>query len=174
MTSHKRQFLSDIASAIPTKPYIPKYKLIDKIRMFLFRKSFKKIGSDSYVRSFTKIYGPDKLEIGNNSGFGARSHIFCSDGGVVLGNDVLMGPEVIIFSSDHNYIDRNIIIKKQGSTNKKVVIGNDVYIGARVIILPGVTIGDGAVIGAGAIVTKDIPPYAVAVGVPAKIIRYRE
>ena len=57
--------------------------------------------------------------------------------------------------------------------HKPVFIGNDVFIGANVTILDGVTIGDGAVIGAGAVVTKDIPPYAIAVGVPAKTIKYR-
>ena len=57
--------------------------------------------------------------------------------------------------------------------HKPVFIGNDVWIGLNAIIMDGVTIGDGAVIGAGAVVTKDIPPYAIAVGVPAKIIKYR-
>lgn len=57
--------------------------------------------------------------------------------------------------------------------HKHTVIGNDVFIGANVTVLDGVTIADGAVIGAGAVVTKDIPPYAIAVGVPAKVIRYR-
>ncbi|MNI40841.1 Chloramphenicol acetyltransferase [compost metagenome] len=57
--------------------------------------------------------------------------------------------------------------------NQKIVIGNDVWIGANAVILPGVTLGDGAVIGAGAVVTKDVPPYAIVGGVPAKVIRYR-
>lgn len=57
--------------------------------------------------------------------------------------------------------------------HKQTTIGNDVFIGANVTVLDGVTIGDGAVIGAGAVVTKDIPPYAIAVGVPAKVIKYR-
>lgn len=56
---------------------------------------------------------------------------------------------------------------------KQTIIGNDVYIGANVFVLDGVTISDGAVIGAGAVVTKDIPPYAIAVGVPAKVVKYR-
>ena len=56
---------------------------------------------------------------------------------------------------------------------KQTAIGNDVFIGANVTVLDGVTVGDGAVIGAGAVVTKDIPPYAIAVGVPAKVVRYR-
>ncbi|WP_158095529.1 CatB-related O-acetyltransferase [Massilimicrobiota sp. An142] len=60
-----------------------------------------------------------------------------------------------------------------GLENKKVVIGNDVWISLNVIILQGVTIGNGAVIGAGAVVTHDIPPYSIAVGVPAKVIKYR-
>lgn len=57
--------------------------------------------------------------------------------------------------------------------SKKIIIGNDVFIGANVTVLDGVTIGNGAVIGAGAVVTKDIPPYAIAVGVPARIVKYR-
>ena len=56
---------------------------------------------------------------------------------------------------------------------KRVKVGNDVWIGTKVIVMGGVTIGDGAVIGAGSIVTKDVPPYAIVAGVPAKIIRYR-
>jgi acetyltransferase-like isoleucine patch superfamily enzyme len=57
--------------------------------------------------------------------------------------------------------------------SKKIIIGNDVFIGANVTVLDGVIIGNGAVIGAGAVVTKDIPPYAIAVGVPARIVKYR-
>ena len=64
---------------------------------------------------------------------------------------------------------------KASSVNpfKRVTVGNDVWIGVRAMVMGGVTIGDGAVIGAGSIVTKDVPPYAVVAGVPAKIIRYR-
>jgi virginiamycin A acetyltransferase len=56
---------------------------------------------------------------------------------------------------------------------KRITIGNDVWIGARAVILDGITIGDGAIVGACAVVTKDVPPYAVVAGVPARVIRYR-
>lgn len=76
------------------------------------------------------------------------------------------------------YSIRSKDIKTYSETNKieerkKITIGNDVFIGMNVTILDGVTIGNGAVIGAGAVVTKDIPPYAIAVGVPAKVKKYR-
>lgn len=71
--------------------------------------------------------------------------------------------------AEHNYYSEDI----RKSVRKPVIIGNDVWIGTNVVILRGVTIGDGAVIGAGAVVTKDIPPYAIAVGNPAKVIKYR-
>jgi len=64
-------------------------------------------------------------------------------------------------------------MREQPVESKPVVIGADVWIGAGASVLPGVTIGDGAVIGARAVVTKDIPPNAIAVGIPAKVIRYR-
>jgi len=64
-------------------------------------------------------------------------------------------------------------VKKRTQTYQKVIIKNDVWIGANSVIMPGITIGNGAIIGAGAVVTKDIPDYAIVVGVPAKIIKYR-
>jgi maltose O-acetyltransferase len=85
-----------------------------------------------------------------------------------------MGPDVVIMTNGHAYENPNIPINQQGATLRKpVVIGNDVWIGTRVVIMPGVTIGNGAVIGAGAIVTKSIPPFAVAAGVPAKVVKWR-
>lgn len=64
-------------------------------------------------------------------------------------------------------------VKKRKQTYKEVIIKNDVRIGANSVIMPGVTIGNGAIIGAGAVVTKDVPDYAIVVGVPAKIVKYR-
>ena len=86
----------------------------------------------------------------------------------------MMGPEVVIYTSGHTFDSIDVPMMDQGDTAERpVTIGNDVWLGRRVIIMPGVNIGDGCVIGAGAVVTKDIPAYSVAAGVPAKVIKSR-
>lgn len=110
--------------------------------------------------------------IGNNSGLGVNCSI---RGPLEMGDNIMMGPDVTILTSVHDTTRTDIPMNQQGFLpNKKVTIGDDVWIGARVIILPGVNVGKGTIIGAGAIVTKDIPEYAVVAGVPAKVIKYRK
>ena len=85
-----------------------------------------------------------------------------------------MGPDVIIFSRNHNFKEKHKLIHEQGYTGQcTVIIEDDVWIGARVIILPGKIIGKGAVIGAGSVVTKDVAPYSVVAGNPARKISNR-
>lgn len=111
------------------------------------------------------------ITIGNNSGIGSNSVIGRY---TVIGNDVMMGPECIIYTRNHSFNRTDIPMNRQGMQDfKSVVIGNDVWLGARVTILPGVHIGDGSIIGAGSIVTKDVPRYAIVGGNPARIIKYR-
>ena len=168
-----RQLPCDIASCVPTKPYV-KYgvSLIDGFRNILFRKAFRHAGQSFFIRSFSWFYRPENFSIGNNSLVGARSKIFCDDL-VTLGDNIQIGPELIIYTSEHVFQAKDILINNQGTRHAPVTIGSDVYLGARVTILPGVSIGNGAVIGTGAVVTKNIPDYAIAVGVPAKVISYR-
>lgn len=139
-----------------------------KMRRF-FSKHICKIGKNVNVER--NAYFTPELTIGDNSGIGINAEIY---GPVIIGNDVLMGPDVVFYTSSHKYERIDIPIGKQGSTNPEpIIIGNDCWIGRRVIIMPGVNVGDGAIIGAGAVVTKDVPPYAIVGGVPAKIIKYR-
>lgn len=112
------------------------------------------------------------ISIGNHSAIGAQSFL-AGQGGIEIGSDVIMGPQVRIFSENHNYADTMQPIRKQGQTRKGVSIGNNCWIGAGVTILDGVSIGDGCVIAAGSLVTKSIPENSVAMGVPATIVKQR-
>ena len=132
----------------------------------------------------------DKIKVGKytygvNSKTVDRAYIineigsFCSiNGSVKLGTEGnhplnFITTHPILYHEKYNFFDHPDSYIKLQDYNAKITIGNDVWIGANAIILPGVTIGDGAVIAAGAIVTKDIPPYAIVGGVPAKVIKYR-
>lgn len=106
------------------------------------------------------------LEVGRNFNINRGVNIYAR-GGVKIGDYVLIGPNVIIASSQHRYNIRGLPILFQGHEKQQVVIGNDVWIGANAVILPGVTVGDGAIIGAGAVVTVDVEPYSIVGGVPA-------
>lgn len=115
-------------------------------------------------------FGTDVV-LGNNSGIGCYAQI---SNHVRIGNDVMMGPYCFIYTSNHQTNSTDIPMWKQGfSAPRPVVIDDDVWIGSRVTILPGVHIGKGCVLGAGAVITKDVPPYAVVGGNPAKILKYR-
>ena len=111
------------------------------------------------------------LKIGDRSQLGKNLK---AESDLVMGNDVVMGPDVVLLSSAHAFEATDIPVNQQGALPRQpIVIGNDVWIGTRVIVLPGVTIGDKAIIGAGSVVTKTVPPWAIVAGNPARLIRYR-
>jgi acetyltransferase-like isoleucine patch superfamily enzyme len=112
------------------------------------------------------------ISIGDRSAVGAGSFIG-GQGGVSVGNDVIMGPGVRIFSENHNFDALDRSIRAQGVTRTGVTIGDDCWIGASVTIVDGVSIAAGCVIAAGAVVTSDIPRGSVAAGVPARVLRSR-
>jgi acetyltransferase-like isoleucine patch superfamily enzyme len=95
------------------------------------------------------------------------------DGAIVLGNDVRIAGHCMIIAGNHVFADPDRPIRTQGLTPGTICIKDDVWIGGNVNIVAGVTIGRGAVIGAGSVVTRDIPPYAIAVGSPARVVKSR-
>ncbi len=113
------------------------------------------------------------ITIGSRTGISARAYL-AGQGGIYIGNDVIMGPNVQIFSENHNFSNLGLTIKEQGVTKNAVFIGNNCWIGAGATILAGVTIGDGCVIAAGSVVTKTLPANSIVAGVPAKAIKSRE
>lgn len=112
-----------------------------------------------------------ELSIGDYSGIGVNCFV---SGRTYIGSHVMMGPDCIMYSYSHAHDRLDIPMDEQGFEKPTPIhIGDDVWIGARVIILPGVNIGSHCIIGAGSVVTKDVPDYAIVGGVPAKIIRMR-
>ena len=149
-------------------PISQRSKFAKSFRRF-WAKGIAKCGRNVNIER--KAYFTPGLTLGDRSGVGIGCEVY---GPVTIGNDVMMGPEVVIYTSGHRFDRTDVPMMDQGSDEPKpVTIGNDVWLGRRVMIMPGVTIGDGCVIGAGAVVTKDIPPYTVAAGVPAKVIKKR-
>lgn len=94
-------------------------------------------------------------------------------GGVTVGRDTLIAMHCQIVSSNHTIPGRDTPVRSQPDVLLPTTIGRDVWLGAGVTVLGGVEVGDGCVVAAGAVVTENLPPYAVAVGVPARVVRYR-
>lgn len=113
--------------------------------------------------------------IGKRFSCNTNVHLNASiNGEIVIGDDVLIGPNCVLRSSDHKFKNLNTTINKQGHNSGKIVIGDDVWIGANCTILKNVEIGNGAVIAAGAVVNKDVQSFSIVGGVPIKTISYRK
>ncbi len=141
-----------------------------KIRKFLVKRTILNMGSNVNIEKGAKF--SDTLEIGDNSGVGINCEL---SGKVIIGNDVMMGPEVTMYTVNHYFERTDIPMWHQGfSKTKPIQIEDDVWIGGRVTILPGINIGKGSIIGAGAVVTKDVLPYSIVGGNPATMLKKRK
>jgi maltose O-acetyltransferase len=149
------------------------YSVGNKLKVPLLKKLFKHIGLDSNVSTNVKLLDPQKISIGNRVGI-ARDVVLDGRGELEIGDDTIVGFESIILTSTHNSNRIDLPIREQGFFFSKINIGNNVWIGARSIILPEVTIGEGAIIGANAVVSKDVKDYTIVAGVPAKLIKNRK
>jgi maltose O-acetyltransferase len=142
-----------------------------KVRAYLASKMLMEVGKNINIEKGAMFNC--NIKLGDNSGLGINCRL--PEGPITIGNNVMMGQDVIIHTRNHKHDRLDIPMNEQGFEQAKpVTIGNDVWIGSRVIILPGVTIGDGCIIGAGAVVTKNIEPFSIAAGNPAKIVKMRK
>lgn len=142
---------------------------------WLTSNSVLEIGDDCTIQNyaFFQLTMPTpKVYIGNNTVIG-RHCMITAKNLIRIGDNVLMGAYVQVIDTNHG-IKSGQIIRDQRAEIGEVVIGNDVWIGAGAKILMNCHIGDGAIIGANAVVTADIPANAIAIGVPARVIKYRE
>lgn len=142
------------------------------IRYILLKSVAKSCGDAVGVYSNVYLLNPQNLSLGNNVTIQPMCYIEAS-GQIRIGNDVSLAHGVTIMSETHVYGDQYTPFKNQGMIYRSVEIGDDVWIGAKATILAGIKIGNGAIVGANAVVTKDVPDYAIVAGVPAKVIKYR-
>lgn len=144
-----------------------------RIRRIYYNNSLKYAGRNINIFSGALIYSPCRMQIGNNVSINHGSFIDPSEGEIIIKNNVLIGPYCILRAANHIFSNPEVPIINQGHEFGKIIIEDDVWLGANVVVLPNVRIGRGYVIGAGAVVTKDIEPYSIAVGIPARKVGCR-
>lgn len=140
------------------------------IRYVFFKLLFNRLGGFSYIAPSVTMQRSYGIRAGRRLAVN-RGTIIDGKGKIQIGDNVLIGPYVVIASAQHSFDQADLPMIMQVETQKEVVIGNDVWIGAHAVILPGVHIGDRVIIGAGSIVSHDIESHSVAVGAPARVIK---
>lgn len=184
MPTDKRSYIFTVLKTSPGE--LPEI-LESALTTFKYRFIKRCLGKNTVVRAKTRIINHINVRIGEGCIFqdsvyiraGARGSVvfgtgcmvnsFCrffGHGGIEIGNNSQIGPGVTITTTEHDFTREDF-----AEAFKPVKIGKRVWVGANVTILPGVTIGDNTVVGAGSVVTRDLPPNSVAVGVPAKVIK---
>ena len=165
-----RMFYMTIANRLPSSYNRILGNACKIIRGICVRGFIVHAGENINIQRKVKI--SSKVSIGDDSGIGMNSVI---SGPLTIGDKVMIGEEFRVITRNHRIDRTDIPMQEQGFTEEKeVVVGNDVWIGHRVMLMPGAHVGNGCVIAAGAVVSGTIPDYAIAGGVPAKVIRYRK
>ena len=152
---------------------LPRFALFNALKAKLLRSMGARVGRRCVFYPGVWLMPGRMLELGDDVDL-ALGVIITTSGGVKIGSRTLVGYRTQILSRNHRIGPSAERIFDSGHESLPVDIGCDAWIGANCVILPGVSIGEGAVIGAGAVVTKDVPSYAIAVGNPARVVRYRE
>jgi galactoside O-acetyltransferase len=164
-----------------------------RLRLKVSAKRLKNIGSDGYIAAGVSFSGWENISLGDNVSFSSNCIISSNNGTIKIGNncslntnvtlvsdfgsieigqDVIIGMNVVMRSANHKFNQSpNIPIRDQGHNYGEIIIKDDVWIGANVTIMPNVTIESHCIIGAGAVVTKDIPKESIAVGIPARVVK---
>lgn len=164
-----------IANKLPDSYTLILGGVSNRFRIWVCRHIFKKCGKITSINRNVYFGNGKDIEIGDFSGIGANC-VLPND--IVIGKYVMMGPDLYCLSHSHRTDDPDTPMCFQGRVEKKpnsnIIIGDDVWIGGKVIITKSRHIGSHSILGAGAVVTKDVPDYAVVGGNPAKIIKMRK
>ena len=131
-------------------------------------------GDETIVRPSASLANPENIYLGRRVHIQRNVYLWAGKKSkITIGDNTIIGPGSFITSDNHG-TKRDQLIRDQQGIEKDVTIGDDVWLGAYVIVLPGITIGNGAVVAAGSVVTKNVPEYTICAGVPARPIKARE
>ncbi|MDQ7060708.1 MAG: acyltransferase [Sulfurimonas sp.] len=166
-----------------------------KLRYIAYKPLFKKSGKFSIDTGVT-ILGFENIELGSNVSFMKNSYVYAHDGGglvignnftmnsnsqlgasfgkIVIGDDCAIAPNCVLRASNHTFDNPDIPFREQGHTYGEIIIEDDVWVSSNCVITANTTIEKSSIIGAGSVVTKDVKPYSVMGGVPAKLIKKRK
>lgn len=147
-----------------------------RIRMYLLLGLFKKHGRNVWFDP-DGIYTFESISLGSDVFLGLQAVLMATDSTINIGSKVLFGPRVTLIGGKHNTSQVgaamfDVHVKRPGD-DLGVRVEDDVWIGSRAIVLSGVTVGRGSIVAAGAVVTRDVPPYSIVGGCPARVIRFR-
>jgi maltose O-acetyltransferase len=159
-----------IGHRLPWSPR-PGGAIARRIRGALARRMLDECGVEVNIEKGARFGSGKGVRVGNRSALGLDCLVI---GPLVVGDDVMMGPRCCMLGSSHATASTDVPMNQQGFLpDQAVVIEDDVWIGANVTVLPGRTIGRGSIVGAGAVVTRDVPPYSVVGGNPAQVVASR-
>lgn len=136
-------------------------------------------GQFIHIGRHVELYGANNLHLGSHVSIGAHATFMCTRAKIRIGDHTMTGPNVTMITGGHRtdiqgrFMDTITNEEKQQEDDKDIILEGDNWIGANALILKGVTVGKGAVVAAGAVVTKNVPPYCIVGGIPAKVVKSR-
>lgn len=178
-----------LLSSIPTEIGV-------RLRYYAYRPLFKKTSGFFRIDTGVTILGFENIELGADVLFMKNSYVYAHDGGailigdnftmntnsqlgasfgkIIIGNDCAIAPNCVLRASNHNFENPDVPFLKQGHTYGEIIIEDDVWISSNCVVTANTKIGKSSIIGAGSVVTKDVEPYSIVGGVPAKLIKKRK
>lgn len=142
-----------------------------KIRVWYYNRHGAKLAKDVSIASNVRIQG--KLEMGTGSSISENCTLSGADAGIFIGRDVMIAPGCVLVAFNHGYDRIDIPMSKQTNIEAPIFIGDDVWIASSCTITMGVSIGKGCIVAANSVITKDVEPYSIVGGIPAKLIKKR-
>lgn len=145
------------------------------IRKFYQDYRYRKLkkGCNTRINLGVQISAPERMSIGNNTYINGGVFAIGNNSRIIIGSNCLISYNVHFRTISHCYKNKNVLISEQGHHEDNIIVEDDVWVGYGAQILPGITLHTGCVVGAGAVVTHDVPAFAVVGGVPARVIKYR-